>query len=205
LAEVRGCDLTRFVNETTHGSTRLRGTVAGNVSLTGSAAGTHRLEGSGNVQLREGELYELPLLLSLLKILSIRAPDKKAFSASDVAFKIRGDHAYFDSINFYGDAISLLGEGEMDFEKNIRMTFHPVVGSEKNQIPILRSLSGMAGQQLMLLKVEGPLESPHVKREALPAVRETLDQIQGKSEEQPKGNPFLRSASGMFHSLVPGK
>ena len=205
LAELDGCDLPRFLTETTKSNTRLRGKVAANLELSGSAAGLHRLQGAGNVRLRDGDIYELPLLLSLLKILSNRNPDKKAFSASDIAFKIRGDHAYFDSINFYGDAISLLGEGEMDFEKNVRMTFHPIVGSERAQIPVLHPLLGLAGQQLMLLKVEGPLESPHVTREALPAVRQAVEQFQGKGEEQPKSYPFLRSAGGMIESLVPGK
>jgi len=203
-ANLDGCDLTRFLMETSRTTSQLRGLVAANLELSGSAAGTHRLQGSGNVQLRDGDIYELPLLLSLLKILSNRNPDKKAFSASDIAFKIRGDHAYFESINFYGDAISLLGEGEMDFEKNVRMTFHPIVGSER-QIPVLKPLLGMAGQQLMLLKVEGPLESPRVTKEALPAVRQAVEQIQGKTDEPPKSFPLLRSASGMLESMVPGK
>lgn len=204
-ANVEGCDLTRFLLETSRTTSQLRGLVRANLELSGSAAGTHRLQGSGNVQLRDGDIYELPLVLSLLKILSNRSPDKKAFGASDIAFKIRGDHAYFDSINFYGDAISLLGEGEMDFEKNVRMTFHPIVGSVRTQIPVIKPLLGMAGQQLMLLKVEGPLENPRVTKEALPAVRQAVEQIQGKTDQPPQNFPLLRSATGVLESLVPGK
>ena len=61
-------------------------------------------------------MYELPVMISLLKILSIRPPDQNAFSDATIDYRIEGEHIYFDRIDFHGDAISLRGKGEMDFQ-----------------------------------------------------------------------------------------
>ena len=74
------------------------------------------LGGRGTVDLRNADVYELPVMIAMLKILSIRPPDQKAFSKSDADFRIQGEHIYFDKIDFTGDAISLLGKGEMNFQ-----------------------------------------------------------------------------------------
>ena len=59
-------------------------------------------------------------MLSLLKILSIRPPDSNAFSSGHVDYRIEGEHVYFDRIDFNGDAVSLRGNGEMNFQTEIR-------------------------------------------------------------------------------------
>ncbi|MCE9543934.1 MAG: AsmA-like C-terminal region-containing protein, partial [Planctomycetia bacterium] len=196
VAEAERVDLARLITETTRNGTRLQGNVAANIELSGTAAGTHRLSGSGGIRLQNGDIYELPLLVSLLKILSVRPPDKKAFSSSEMNFRIRADHIYFDKINFYGDAISMLGKGEMDFDRNVHMKFHAMVGSDQMHIPILRPVLGLASQQLMQVYVEGPLDHPHTSREALPGVRRVLEEFQGEIEDPHGVAPLMRVGEG---------
>ena len=50
-------------------------------------------------------------------------PDSNAFSRSDIDFRVQGEHVYFDRLNFNGDAISLLGKGEMDMQSEIHLAF----------------------------------------------------------------------------------
>ena len=124
------------------------------------------------------------MVLSLLKILSIREPDSTAFNKCDVDFKISGTHILFDQFNFHGDAISLLGKGEMDFDHNLRMVFHAIIGNDQLQLPIVRPLLGLASQQLLLLYVYGTLEDPKTTREALPGVRRAVEEIQQEAEKE---------------------
>jgi hypothetical protein len=117
-------------------------------------------------------------MIAMLKLLSIREPDTNAFSQSDIDFRIAGNHVYFDPIDFRGDAISLLGDGEMNVEtQRIQLTFHAMVGRAQLNLPVIKDLVGGASQQLMLIHVGGTLQDPQVRREALPAVNRALEML----------------------------
>ena len=75
----------------------------------------------------------------MLKILSIKAPDPNAFSQSDIDFHIEGEHVYFDKLDFKGDAISLLGKGEMNFQGDTHMVLAATVGRADAGLPVLRN------------------------------------------------------------------
>ena len=127
-------------------------------------------------------------MIALLKILSIRPPDQTAFSTSDIDFRIDGGHVYFDRINFNGDAISLLGYGEMDFQQSIRMTFNAIVG--RGDLPLIKELLSGASQQIMLIHAGGTLQNPEIRNEPFPVVGQALQLLQ---EDLQKGtNPQSR-------------
>ena len=98
------------------------------------------LGGNGSLHLHDANIYELPVMISMLKILSIKAPDPNAFSQSDIDFRIEGEHVYFDKLDFKGDAISLLGKGEMDFQGDTHMVLAATVGHADAGMPALRNL-----------------------------------------------------------------
>ena len=100
---------------------RPRGRVSGALELSGSRAGTHSLSGRGQMRLKEATIYELPLVVALLKVLRVKAPDRNAFGSSLVDFRIEGPHAYLDTVELSGDAISLVGTGEVDLEGNLHL------------------------------------------------------------------------------------
>jgi hypothetical protein len=163
------------------GRQNLGGKVAATVDLRGTGRSLNGLTGRGTVQLREGDVYELPLMIALLKILSIRPPDQTAFSTSDIDFRIEGEYVYFDRINFNGDAISLLGKGEMDFQQSIRLTFHAIVGRGNLNIPLVREVFSGASQQIMLIHAEGTLQDPEIRGEPFPVVGQALQLFQEDS------------------------
>jgi hypothetical protein len=171
-------DLARAAREVIAGKQDLSGSVYAGVELAGAGRSLNALGGRGRLWLRQADVYELPVMVRLLKILSIREPNRTAFSKSDIDFVVRGGHVYFPRINFNGDAVSLLGQGEMDFQKNVRLTFHGVVGRDEVHVPILREVMGGASQQVMQIQVDGPLTGPEVRRIAFPGVNQALQQIQ---------------------------
>lgn len=174
-----GADLARCAQELMPGQQRLRGKIAAAVDLTGSGRSTNSLSGRGTVRLRDADVYELPVMISLLKLLSARAPDQNAFSSSDIEFRIGGEHLYFDRIKFTGDAISLLGTGEMDLQQTLRMTFHAEVGRGDLNLPVLKEVFSGASKQIMQIRVDGTLRDPVMKKEAFPGVNQALQQLGG--------------------------
>jgi len=179
-ASLENADLKRCADELFRGPQDLRGVVAAEINLTGSAAGSHTFQGTGTTHLRNADIYELPVMVSMLKLLSIREPDTTAFSKSDIDFRIEGNHIYFDRIDFNGDAISLLGKGQMDLQRRLNLTFHTVVGRDEYRIPILHELLGEASKQVLQIHVEGTLDNPITRKEAFPGINQALQQLQGE-------------------------
>jgi hypothetical protein len=151
--------------------------------VSGSRAGTHSLAGHGQVRLRDADIYELPLVVALLKILRVRAPDRNAFSSSVVEFRIEGPRAYLDTIELSGDAISLVGEGEVDFDSNLRLTFRSIMGEAETQLPVMKRMMGGASGQFLLVHVDGTLAEPVTTTEAFPTLASALQKFQTQRQE----------------------
>lgn len=138
----------------------------------------HALRGEGRIRLREADVYQLPVMVAMLKVLSVRAPDATAFTDGDIDYRIEGNHIYLDRINVKGDAISLLGKGEGDFDRRIKLNFYTMVGRDELQLPIVRPLLGEASRQMMQIRVDGTLDNPQVTPEAFPGAKQFLQQVQ---------------------------
>ncbi len=177
-AQLAGGDLARWKQETLGGHQRLSGEMQGQVAIRGEGRSLNNLGGRGSLELRNADIYELNFMVALLKILSIRAPDATAFTSSDIKFRIEGEHIYVDTIDFNGDAVSLLGKGEIDFNKQVHLTFHAMVGQEGKKLPMVKNVLGGASQQLMLIHADGQLDSPVMSREAFPVVNQALQTLQ---------------------------
>jgi hypothetical protein len=158
------------------------------------------MEGRGNIQLRGADIYELPVMVSLLKILTIRPPDNRAFSESDIDFQIRGDHIYFPKIVFRGDAISLEGAGEMDSNRNVNLQLGTRLGRGELGLTLLRDVLGGAGDQIVLIHVDGPVSNPRIVRQPLPAVNNLIEQLQ-KDLQIPVESPGLFPPTGAMNSF----
>ena len=78
--------------------------------------GAHNLVGRGSVRLSDADLYELPGMVSLLKIIRAKAPDSTAFTESDIDFELNGEHVALRRIDLRGDAVNLSGEGELTLD-----------------------------------------------------------------------------------------
>lgn len=171
-------DLERIAGEITGAANRYRGRVFGGVEVSGSRAGRHSLAGRGQLRLRDADIYELSVIVALLKILRVKAPDRNAFSTSLVDFRIEGPRAYLDTIELSGDAISLVGNGEIDFDSNIKLTFRPIMGDSERQLPAMKRLLGGASGQFMLVHVDGTLANPEPTTEAFPTLAAALQKFQ---------------------------
>jgi hypothetical protein len=166
------------------GRQNLRGKVLATADLIGSGRTRNTLTGKGIIRLSDADVYQLPVMVSLLKLLSIRPPDQNAFSAANIEYRIEGEHIYFNRIDFNGDAISLHGNGDMDFQSAIRMTFHAQVGRGEFDLPFVKQVFSGASQQIMLIHVSGTLQNPETRREALPAVNQALQQLRDELQNR---------------------
>ncbi|MCC9604795.1 AsmA-like C-terminal domain-containing protein [Blastopirellula sp. JC732] len=156
---------------------RNTGRLFAEMRLAGNSLGTHTFQGNGRIQLRDGNLYQLPLAVSLLKVLAARAPDNTAFHTSDIDFQINGDYVYMNRMTVSGDAISLTGAGEANLDGRISMRFYTELGNNRYQIPVIRPLLGEAGRNFMVIHVNGTIDHPETQQEIFPVMNEALEQL----------------------------
>ena len=170
-------NLARFCTEAIPGRQTLKGRIEGGVDLSGTAAGLHTLRGQGEIKLHDADIYRLPVMVALLKVLNLKPPDTSAFTTSDIKFQLDGEHILLNNIEFSGDAISLLGKGEMNLNTEIQLTLHSLVGRSDLELPVFKRMMGGASEQLMQIHISGTLADPKAKREAFPKITEALQSI----------------------------
>jgi hypothetical protein len=186
-AKVKDADLGRFSREAVVGRQAFSGRADGEIVLNGNSLGAHTLQGQGNIALRDANIYELPVMLSLLKMLSLKSPDLTAFTTSNIEFSIGDRYAYFKRIDLNGDALSLYGRGYVSFDKQLGLRFRPEVGRGSFHVPIISDLIKGASGQILELYIGGTLENPDVRREPFPGLKEAIENLQPPALLQPTG------------------
>lgn len=174
-AALQEADLAEIAREMMPRQRKLTGRANGRLELRGQAQRPHTFVGGGSIRLRNADIYELPVMVALLKLLSVRPPDTTAFTSSDIDFRVQGEDIYFDPIDFRGDAVSLIGKGWMDWEQNIELTFYTQVG--RREFPLLGSVLAEASRNILEIQVVGKLHEPVVQQTAFPELDETLQML----------------------------
>ena len=183
-ASLADADLERIACDS-HGTPhRFKGRVFGSVEISGTRTGTHSLRGHGQLRIRDADVYELPLVVAMLKMLRVKSPDRNAFGSSFIQFRIAGPHAYLDEIELAGDAISLVGNGEVGFDGDVQMTFRSIMGDAEEQLPAMKRMLGGASGQFLLLHVDGSLGSPELSTEAFPTLAAAIQKLQSQRQEK---------------------
>jgi len=174
---LENADLSAVVSELAPRQRGLLGKVFGLVNMGGTLEGAHTWHGTGQIRLRDADIYELPVMIAMLKLLSVQRPDRTAFNTSNIDFRIEGDDLAFDRVDFNGDAICLKGKGRMTGQREVDLKFYPQFGRDEYQLPLFRPLVSETSRQLMLIEVTGPLDRPRVERYPFPNLDERLTEL----------------------------
>lgn len=132
--------------------------------LTGLPSSPHTLSGVGSLTLRSANLYRLPLLVQLFRLLSIRLPEERAFESADIQFRIDGDRIPLDKIALDGDVISLRGSGWTNFRRELYLDLYTYVGSRGTLAALLGPLVSQDNATLLRIEVEGMADNPSMRR-----------------------------------------
>lgn len=167
----------------------LTGKAFGTLHLTGSQAGTHTFRGAGQVRLIDADIYELPVMVAMLSVLSLRPPNTTAFTRADIDYRLNGDQIYLDRIDFSGAAVSLKGSGWMDLSRQIHLSFYALVGRSEFQVPLVSALLAEASRNILAIDVAGTVDHPLVTRKPLPELDGTLKKLFPEIEPARAGTP----------------
>jgi hypothetical protein len=173
-----GANLARFANERLGGPEDMTGLVSGRLVLAGAGQSIQSLRGLGELSVVDANIYELPVLVAMLKVLHNRTPNTTAFNRCDMQFAIHGDRIHFEKLNLLGDAVSLYGKGETDFQRRLDLVFYTLLEPVNLPIPLWKTIAGQVSQQALQLKVVGTWDHAEVQPQTLPGINQVLEQIQ---------------------------
>jgi hypothetical protein len=139
------------------------------------------LQGSGSIDIPNGKMLDLPVMLDVIKLARLRPIDRTAFEEAHAVFRIRGNRMKVGQLDLLGNAISLGGEGEMNLDgSNAKFDFYTVWTNIRNLLGGNGDLAARVSGNLFRIRVAGDLGSdrqPKVTQEALPGITDGIRQF----------------------------
>jgi hypothetical protein len=140
------------------------------------------VEGKGSIDVPTGHMYNLPILLDLLKLLKFETPNKTAFEEAHAIFRIQGDLVKVDQIDLIGRAVCLGGSGEFDTSGNyVKFDFYTIVSQVLarliNENTLVGDLTAFLSKNLFVIKMSRENGELKYKPEAVPSVTEPAQMV----------------------------
>lgn len=143
------------------------------------------LDGSGSIDIPNGKMLDLPVMLDVIKLARLRPIDRTAFEEAHAVFRIRGDRVKFGQLDLLGNAISLGGEGGMNLDgSDAQLDFYTVWTNIRNLLGSGGDLAARVSGNLFRIRVTGDLGSdraPRVTQEALPGIVDPIRRLMGRA------------------------
>ena len=178
--------LERFNEMYLSGQGRLAGVINGVVFLTGRGTDFRQLKGNGRMLIEPADLYDLPLILAVLRVLSLQRADAAAFDRAQFDFNVRNGLVVFDRINLQGESASLFGRGNVRMsDKRILFDFYSASGRRQVPIPVVRELANELTKGWVGIHVEGTLKDPRPETRPIPMLDDALKRLLGVFDNRP--------------------
>ncbi len=173
--------------------TQLSGLANARLHLNGQGGELDDLAGNGTVEVPNGRLGSLPLLLDLLKFLGLRLPDGTAFEEAYANFSLRGRRVAISRLDLYGNSISLRGSGEMNLDgTDVNLNFYGVWARVIQYLPpIIKDVPPLISQQLLKIQMRGRMNAVQITAEPVPGLVDPLkgflERLAGRRKPAPSG------------------
>jgi hypothetical protein len=157
----------------------VKGLAVARLYLRGEGPDAGSLRGSGKLDVPSGKIYNLPVLLDLLKFLSLRLPDRTFFEEAHAAFDIEGMRAHVRRLELYGNVISLRGKGDMNLDgSDIDLDLN-VDWARLGQVlpPGVRAIPREISNQLFKIEMRGRLGDVRFNQQPVPLLTDPLKRM----------------------------
>lgn len=185
--------LASYIREQTTAPPTVDGLVDIKLHLRGDSANVEKLDGGGRVVVRQADIGGLPIIQDLFRILSLHAPNGRAFEEVDCSFTFQNRLAIIDRLellgpdDIVGPSLSLMsvGAGSVNLDNyRLSLVLAPRYARGRLRIPLVSDLVNAASDNLVEIPVGGTLTHPVPLIDTLPGLKRMLD--------LPPRFPFLR-------------
>jgi hypothetical protein len=163
---------------------RMTGRLSAALDLEGRWDEPGSVRGRGVIQVREGRMYDMPLSLGLLQVTHLALPTERSFERALVSYYLQDGAVSFERIRLENDNMRLAGEGRMDYEtKELDLTLTTSNPTGLKLGPLTDLIDGVRNQ-LVTIRVTGPLDQPRTEVKQLNSFSEAWGDVFGTEEEQ---------------------
>lgn len=156
----------------------VRGLVDAHLYLSGEWNRPATRRGGGRIEIFDGYIYRLPILLAILNVLNITVPGTDVLDEARIEFFVAGNAVTLSDILLRGAALSLVGKGTMSMpDQGVDLTLVNLGSARFSKVPVLAELLEGASRELVELRVTGPLSQPTVRASPLRGITEELKQL----------------------------
>jgi hypothetical protein len=119
-------------------------------------------QGRGELTLRNGNIYNVPLAMGLMQMVTLRLPVARSFREGEMVYGIKGDTIRFERILLASPGINLAGAGTVSVgSKTMALSFITETPNEF-AIPILTPIIQQTRNELLQISVTGTVDNPKV-------------------------------------------
>ncbi len=140
---------------------QISGIAGARLYLTGLGSGIDSLEGNGSLDIARAHLYNVPVLLDLLKYLGSKNDDRTTFEEFHADFGIQGPRLSTQRFDLFGSTLSLAGKGDYFLDsKKVEMDVYPMWGRVEQLLPpVIRPLPTTVSKNLFTVEIRGRMSS----------------------------------------------
>jgi hypothetical protein len=163
---------------------RVRGLADAYVYASGELGEPLSRRGGGQIEIRDGNIYRLPILLAILNVLRMAPPEDSVVHGAEAQFYIVGNRITFDDLALRGGVLALVGSGTMSIpDQAVDLRLVNMGSHHISRIPVLADFVEGASREIVELRVTGPLSSPSVRAQPL---RGLTDELRKLFQRKPK-------------------
>jgi hypothetical protein len=175
-----GVQLEQFGRNNIGASADLQGQAMVGVHLYGSGTEVVDLKGNGEVDVPNGKLYRLPVLLDMLKTIGLRPPDRTAFEQAHLKFAIENGKLHVQEVDLLGNAVSLRGQGTVNLDgSHVSLDFNVDWGALQVFPSVVNVIPQAISDQLLKIKVRGKIGDVHFEKELMPGLVDPIKRAFG--------------------------
>ena len=175
-------DLQGFLLDLWESNTGASGRLSIQCDLQGALTNTSALEGQGRGWLRHANLYELPAMIRLFRMLSV-TPGQGAFDSADVQFGIDGERLPIHELLLDGDIVSMRGSGWVNMRRELHLDMFANVGRRGIVGAIFHPISNSGAAKLWQIEVNGTTANPQIRRPM--QLINTFDKVSPANDGEP--------------------
>ncbi len=133
--------------------------------------------GRGDLVVRDGNLFHVPLAMGLMQIVTLRLPVSGAFKNASMSYYLRDNKITFEKILFESPGINLAGLGTLSLQDR-KLDLNFVTESPKEMsLPIIFDITKFIRDQILQIQVTGTVENPRIQPVQLNALTAPIREL----------------------------
>ena len=137
---------------------KLTGNMACKVDFRGVGADYSTLQGTGVLDIVNGNLLALPLIFSLNQLMKIDLPAKQVVNKSRATFNVKDKALNFDSLTFSSQATNFIGSGKIGFDEHMDMIIFS--DTALRGVPLIGDILSRFKRELYAVRITGTFAKP---------------------------------------------